>query len=239
MAQTAFHKIFSQLKKILPGWIINPLRNLGTAFFGPILFARRSGYNRSALMRKAVQKDGQPLPWYTYPAIDFLKFRNYDDKRVLEFGGGQSTLWWANKAKTVVTLEGDQDWFTTIEGKMPSNVDLRYVSMETKDINVAQVRDVLESLPYSSYDVIVIDGLYRVHMIKIALQYLTEDGIIVCDNAESYDFNQGFIDSGLNRVDFFGNCPGVILPHSTSIYFSPSSFVFDTKYPIPDIAQES
>ncbi|MGB2964041.1 MAG: hypothetical protein WBB69_08645 [Anaerolineales bacterium] len=76
--------------------------------------------------------------------------------------------------------------------------------MDTKDTNVAQVKDVLESLPYSSYDVIVIDGLYRVHRIDIALQYLTEDGIIVCDNAESYDFNQGFIDSGRNRIDFLG-----------------------------------
>ena len=238
MAQTAFHKIFKPFKKIFPDWLINPLRGLGTAFVGPILFAHRTGYYRSALMRKAVQKNGQPLPWYTYPAIDFLKFRTYKDKNILEFGGGQSTLWWADKARSVVTLEGDQAWFNKIKGKMPPNVELHYVSMETKDINVAQVKDVLESLSHSSYDVIVIDGLYRVHLINIALKYLTGDGIIVCDNAESYDFNQGFIDSGLNRVDFFGNCPGVILPHLTSIYFSPSSFVFDLKHPIPDIAQE-
>jgi hypothetical protein len=239
MAQTALHRLFKPLKKILPKWIVNPLRSLGTALFGPILFARRTGYYRSAFKRQAVQKDRQPLPWYTYPAIDFLKFRDYQNKKILEFGGGQSTLWWAGKAGQVVTLEGDPNWFREIKNKMPSNVDLYFVSMETKDININQVREVLESLPHSSYDVIVIDGLYRVHLIKTALEYLDPDGIIVCDNAESYDFNSGFEGSGLRRIDFFGNCPGVILPHATSIYFNPSSFVFDTQYPIPDIGRES
>ena len=139
MTQTVFHRIFKPFKEILSDWLIGPLRGLGTACFGPILFAHRTGYYRSAFKQKAVQKNGQPLPWYTYPAIDFLKFRNYDDKRILEFGGGQSTLWWANKAESVVTLEGDQDWFNKIKGKMPPNVDLHYVSIETRDINVAQV----------------------------------------------------------------------------------------------------
>ena len=107
----------------------------------------------------AVTKRGKPLPWYTYPAIDFLKYRSYENKVVLEFGGGQSTLWWASNAKHVVTLEGDKEWYESIKVGMPGNVDLCYVSMENKEKNVYQVKDSLEKRPYSKYDVIVIDGL--------------------------------------------------------------------------------
>lgn len=187
----------------------------------------------------AVSKDGSPLPWYTYPSIDFLKTRSYAGKLILEFGGGQSTLWWAARARHVVTLEGDKQWFDKISGKMPANVELCHVSMESEAANIAHVEEALNGRNYPQYDVIVIDGLYRSAMISIAISRLAADGIIVCDNAEGYGFYEGFKDSGLLRVDFFGNAPGVVLPHSTSIYFRPSSFVFDATHPIPDIAQET
>lgn len=52
---------------------------------------------------------------------------------------------------------------------MPGNVDLCYVPMETKEINVFDVTRILSTKQYSKYDVIVIDGLYRYEMIPIAL----------------------------------------------------------------------
>lgn len=240
MTQTVIHKVFAPIKQLLPSWAYNPIRSVGTAIIGPMLAAYRTGYFRSAFKMAAVSRSGEPLPWYTYPSIDFLKYRNYEDKIILEFGGGQSTLWWASKAKQVVTLEGDREWYEKIKGQIPNNVDLCYVSMESKEINVSEVTHTLKNKQYSKYDVIVIDGLYRYEMIEIALSYLADDGIVICDNAEGYGFYEGFKESGLWRVDFFGNAPGVVLPHATSIYFRPSScFIFDAKYPIPIIAKES
>lgn len=240
MTQTAIQKVFAPIKRLLPSWAYNPIRSVGTAIIGPMLAAYRTGYFRSAFKMAAVSQSGQPLPWYTYPSIDFLKYRNYEDKIILEFGGGQSTLWWASKARQVVTLEGDREWYEKIKGQMPSNVDLCYVSMESKEINVSEVTHTLKTKQHSKYDVIVIDGLYRYEMIEIALSHLAGDGIVICDNAEGYGFYEGFRESGLWRVDFFGNAPGVVLPHATSIYFRPSScFIFNSKYPIPVIAKES
>lgn len=238
MTMTAIQKSFAPFKKLLPSWAYNPIRSIGTAFIGPIRFAYSTGYFRSAFKMAAVSKSGNPLPWYTYPSIDFLKYRSYENRIILEFGGGQSTLWWASNAKHVVTLEGNKEWYEIIKGKMPRNVDLCYVSMESREHIGSRVKEMLETKQYTKYDVIVIDGLYRYDMIEIALSRLAEDGIIVCDDAEGYGFYEGFKESGLSRVDFFGNAPGVVLPHATSIYFRPSSFVFDAKYPIPDIATE-
>ncbi len=239
MTQTIIQKTFKPLKRILPDSVGNFIRSVGTAVIGPVRFAYCSGYWRSAFKRAAVSKNGQALPWYTYPAIDFLKYRDYQDKLVLEFGGGQSTLWWADRAKQVVTLEGDKQWHDEIKQGMPSNVSLYHVSMDDKNANVSEVKARLKQQKNSAYDVIVIDGLYRFEMIEIALSYLNEGGIIVCDNAEGYGFYDGFKDSGLSRVDFFGNAPGTVLPHCTSLCFSGATFVMDAHYPIPVIADKS
>jgi len=181
---------------------------------------------------KAVSKNGAPIPWYTYPSIEFLEFRDYKNKKVLEFGGGQSSLWWANKAEQVVTFEGDQAWYDEINNTMPANVDLQYISMESIETNICQVRDYLASQTIKKFDVIVIDGLYRRSMIAIALEYLSNDGILICDNAEGYGFYEELKESDLMRVDFYGNAPGVVFPHCTSIYFNSGSFVFNSQYPI-------
>lgn len=232
MTQLKVHKAFAPVKQHFPKWLSNPTRSIGTALLAPILYGYRTGFFLSCFRMKAVSKEGDPLPWYTYPSIDFLKFRTYHNKYILEFGGGQSTLWWAKRAKHVVTLEGKSAWYEKIKNMLPANVDLHYVSTLDAETNVHEVKEVLKSKPYSRYDVIVIDGLYRYQMIEIACDRLAIDGIIVCDNAEGYGFHEGFKDRGLNRVDFYGNAPGVMHPHCTSLYFNALSFVFDPTFPI-------
>jgi len=187
----------------------------------------------------AVSRKGEPLPWYTYPCIDFLTYRSYEDKAVLEFGGGQSTLWWAKRAKHVVTLEGDSQWYERIKSRMPTNVDLHYVSMRSPLECVVAVEGILRSVKDSMFDVIVIDGLVRSEMIGIARRLMAEGGIIVCDNAEGYGFYEGFKDSGLSRVDFFGYAPGGVRPHATSIFFGSNSFAFSSRHPIPVTANDT
>ena len=226
-------KLIYIIKKYTPKWFFNPLRSFVTAILGPFLLAYHSGYLLSAFKMKAVTKKGEPIPWYTLSCVDFLKNRTYENKKVLEFGGGQSTLWWSKRAEKVVTFEGDKAWYDEIKASMPNNVDLHHVSLESADINVLQVNEILDSIEIEKYDVIVIDGLNRFEMIAISLKYMADDGIIICDNSEGYNFFEGFEDSGLNRVDFFGTASGVVLPHSTSICFNNKSFAFNAKFPIP------
>jgi hypothetical protein len=184
----------------------------------------------------AVSKDGKPLPWYTYPCIDFLKNRTYENKRVLEFGGGQSTFWWAARTKHVVTLEGDHEWYDKIKKTIPGNVDLCYVPMTDSITNVAEINRVMSSRSSLPFDVIVIDGLDRAVAADFAYNHLEKDGIIICDNSDVYNINGCFKGTGLDRVDFYGNSPGVVLPSCTSIYFRGSSFVFESTIPMPVFA---
>src|SRR5947209_1387749 len=86
------------IKRALPSHMWQPLRAFATALVTPIRFSRVTGHWRSSIAASAKTRSGEAIPWYTYPAIDFLSQRDFAGKRVLEFGGGQSTIWWSQRA---------------------------------------------------------------------------------------------------------------------------------------------
>ena len=56
-----------------------------------------------------IDQDGY-IPWYTYPAISFLKDIISPDMKVLEYGSGYSTLFYKDKVKELTTVEHDANW---------------------------------------------------------------------------------------------------------------------------------
>ena len=230
MPRTLVHRTFQPIRKYLPAPVSNFVRSFFTATLTPVLFSYRSGHFKSSWKMSAVSQTGAPVTWYTFPCNDFLRQRDFSGKSVLEFGGGQSSLWWARRAERVVTLEGDAQWYEKIRSKMPSNVSLHLVSSDDAE---RCVRDVNEKLKdHAKFDIIVIDGLYRTELIETARRKLADDGAIIVDNAEGYGFYEAFRDSGLQRIDFHGHSPGVILPHCTSVFFQDHSFLLSPRHPI-------
>ena len=102
---TKLHKYSAPLKRMLPAAIWQPARALLTGIVTPIRFSQKTGHWKSSLRMSACSSNGAPIPWYTYPAIDFLMQRNFEDRNVLEFGGGELTLWWSMRARSVLTIE--------------------------------------------------------------------------------------------------------------------------------------
>jgi hypothetical protein len=235
--RTVIQRAFAPFKAYLPRWIWAPIRSVVTAFLTPVLFSYRSGHFRSSLKRAAVSKDGSPLPWYTYPCIEFLRHRSFDRKSVLEFGGGQSTLWWAARAKTVVTIEGQALWYERLKKQIPGNVTLHLVPPAKVDAYLSDIERILQATGLIAFDVIILDGFFRKQLIDTAKRYLAADGMLICDDAETYGAFESFQHSGWNRVDFFGYAPGVVLPHCTSIAFGPNCFAFSSQWAIPVIAR--
>ena len=56
----------------------------------------KQGMYRSARIGESVDCHGNPQPWYTYPAIEYLKGRDLSGKDVFEFGSGYSTAIFLN-----------------------------------------------------------------------------------------------------------------------------------------------
>src|SRR5687768_912204 len=100
---------------------------LSAAFFkpstwkAPVQAARSLWFDyahvRSAALQQAVDADGRAVPWYTYPAIEYLRQLDFSDKTVFEYGSGNSTLFWGASAKRVVSAEEDERWYETLRSK--------------------------------------------------------------------------------------------------------------------------
>lgn len=163
-------------------------------------FLSKSGWLISYMTRRAVDADEKPLPWWSYPFIEFLKTKIKKDMRVFEFGCGYSTLWLASKTSEVHSVESDRLWFERMIPVIPENVTLLH--REGDDFAG-------ELLKYTGFDIIVIDGADRVNCAKIAPRALKEDGVIIFDNfgtrwAEGFRYLEAL---GFRRIIFDGLAP--------------------------------
>jgi len=222
-------RTFAAVKRFLPGFLAVRARALATAVLTPMLFSYETGHFRSSLLSMAVDRRGNPIPWYAYPAIDHLESLDFSDCSVLEIGAGQSTLWWAARSREVLSLEADQSWFERLQGRMPSNAILRQVSI---DLSVLP-----PELSGREFDIVVVDGCDRFVASGLAVRVLKPGGAVIVDNAEGYWGPEGtypimdlFRSEGFQRVDFYGYSPGVIGRQCTSIFFRPDSFMFGGRH---------
>src|SRR3954470_17820735 len=115
---------------------------------------RDYGHVKSSRRGRCVDGHGQPIPWYTYPAIEYLKQLDFSAKDVFEFGAGQSTLFWAARARRVVSVEDDDAWYRELLPSISQNCEL---FLET---DLYEYVNRLAASP-SSYDIIVVDGAAR------------------------------------------------------------------------------
>jgi predicted O-methyltransferase YrrM len=192
-----------------------------------------TGHWKSSIHQTARSAEGAPLPWYTYPAIDFLTQRSFGDKHVLEFGGGQSTHWWAAKARTVLTIEEDKAWCESLRVAMAPNVTLHHAPIDFETRSIDNVRAVVAANPVSRFDIVVVDGHLRRELVSLAFEALAPGGAIILDNAEGYGFQDELRNRDCRKVDFFGFAPGVSRRHCTSLVFVGDCFLFDPKIAVP------
>jgi hypothetical protein len=234
------HSIADGARKKIPGFIFNPLRKFVNAFLGPVCFSLSTGHIRSAFKSFAVDRHGNPLPWFSYPAIQLLLSSDFTSKCVLEWGAGQSTLFWAKRAREVVSFEHDRAWADLLRPKLPANVKLHVIKEDMSDYN--------SKLSPGKFDVIIVDGLDRYKSAQLSLDLVAEGGVIIVDNSEgnhgeinspsaasfpaqgdpkaSYGIVNLYTDCGFSRADFYGFAPGVSVQQCTSVFFKGDCFLF-------------
>src|SRR5438034_48420 len=62
---------------------------------------------------------GEAIPWYSYPAVTFLKDVLQREWKVFEYGCGYSTIFWNKNCARTVSVEHDELWFNHIKNTYP------------------------------------------------------------------------------------------------------------------------
>ena len=202
------------VKRFLIQSIPEPLRSLIAGQGQRRSYMLTSGWARSFREKAPVTKEGEPLPWYTYPAIRFLEGRVRKPMRVFEFGAGNSTRWWAERVAEVVSREHDRSWIDRIR----RNLDRPNVRLEWQPVD----SDAYVAAPEGEYQIVVVDGRRRVECARNSVQALSGDGVLIWDNSNRERYQEGFdflAASGFRRLDFWGVVPGGVKEISTTIFY--------------------
>lgn len=181
----------------------------------------KQGMYWSARIGGSVDRNGNPQPWYTYPAIEYLKGRDLSGMDVFEFGSGYSTAYFSRYALSVTSAEHQIEWRDKVLAmcKGQNNVEIVVADNEMDYFAVIDRCD--------SYDIIVVDAEWRLSCAKRAVAKLRPGGMIIVDDAETKgagkaaaEYLEGF---GLLRVDFWGFAPYIHYSKDTCIFFDKRS----------------
>lgn len=177
-----------------------------------------------------VDKNGNKIPWYTYPAIEYLNNFDFSQKSIFEYGSGNSSIYWAKKAKDVTSVEHDKVWYEKIKPRLaPNQILLLKNNDESYENSI--------SLLNKKYDVVIIDGIRRRECARKVKEFINKDSnegfMIILDNSDWYKEVAKYLRCQLDliQIDFHGFGPINNYTWTTSIFLS-RNFKFK---PINDI----
>lgn len=167
---------------------------------------RDSGWRRSANHNAPVSSSGAPIPWFPYPAIEFLRERLPASAVLFEWGAGHSTLWFSERVSEVTSVESDPRWAEYVRNRAGNNVNILVAEEEQAYVGAVTRAD-------GPFDIVVVDGPWssRYRCGQEALGALAAGGVVLWDNADRPDFARAWeaylSPRGFRRLPFRGLGP--------------------------------
>tara|TARA_B100001248_G_C27378060_1_gene455414 strand:- start:931 stop:1638 length:708 start_codon:yes stop_codon:yes gene_type:complete len=179
------------------------------------------GYLETAKRKSSVDKNLKPIPWYTYPTIEYLMQLDLRGKKIFEWGGGNSTLYFQDRVKSIKSIESNKNWYEYLKSNISSNCELIFSDKKNyvKQIATKKIK----------YDIIIIDGILREDCARVAYEYLEDTGFIILDNSDWYpSICKKFVSKyNLIQIDMHGFGPINSYSWTTSIFMNRK---FDFEY---------
>jgi len=179
-------------------------------------YLKEKGWPRSFFTGIPESRNGEPIPWFTYAATDFLAERVRKEHRVFEYGCGQSTLWWTRFGCRVVSCESSPEWAERVRRLAGPAAEILVHDVRSD----GYVREVLRG--GRQYEIVLIDGFRRVDCTRVAVTALTEDGVLVFDNSEREKYRPALTllaQQGFRRIDFDGLGPVNAYGWRTTVFY--------------------
>lgn len=146
-------------------------------------------------------------PWISYEATKYIERKlSKHPCTVLEFGSGMSTLYFADRAKKVCSIEHDENWYQLVRDDLVAKGYIPGVV----EYHLAIDQEAYYSFKSGSgekFDIILVDGPNREKCIEKHLDSIDKGGCIYLDNtdAESSSGKDGEMDQALEKLLFFAS----------------------------------
>lgn len=173
------------------------------------------GWSKSILLQRPMKNDGSSVPWMNYSAIQLIEGKVKSKTRVLEYGSGASTRWWAGMVSSVLAIEHDKLWYEQCKKQMPANVELRLAASDASYPSTASAQD-------GPFDIVVIDALFRNECAEFILSWIDPKSVIIWDDSERIEFQpmiRKLQELGYRQIRLFGPKPGASKPAATDFFY--------------------
>jgi hypothetical protein len=145
------------------------------------------------------------IPWMPVDAVTILKDIIKQDFEIFEWGSGGSTLFFSQRAKNIISIEYDKQWFNDlfleIKNRNITNINLIYQFHDNKKCDEIRNPDKFTSFSryynkcvfesyvktidkFGMFDLIIVDGRARISCFKRAIFKLKKNGFILIDDME-------------------------------------------------------
>ncbi|MDQ0637035.1 hypothetical protein QF042_000600 [Pedobacter sp. W3I1] len=203
--------------KALTTLIAKPNRLKALLSYGHKGYLNSIGWFTAFDKKQAVDGKGKALPWVTYSFIDFIKERINKTQHVFEYGSGSSTIFYAERAGSVTSVEHDKGWFDKVKNTSPANAEMIFCQLE-KDGEYAKKATLIDK----KFDIIIVDGRDRVNCCKYSVAALSSNGVLVLDDSEREAYNPARVllkAQGFKEISFSGISPGLFYEKATSVFY--------------------
>ena len=189
--------------------------------FGVKGYLSEIGWFKAFDTKSAVDRNSESIPWVTYSFIDFIAERIQKDHTVFEFGSGNSTFYYAERAKKVVSVEHDKAWFEKVSATKPQNSEIIFCELEEAGA--------YSKIPVDiglKFDIIIVDGRDRENCCYHSVSALSDGGVVILDDTECEIYAAAisfFKEQGFRELSFSGISPGLFYRKSTSVFYKDNN----------------
>ena len=173
----------------------------------------KDSWLKSSFHHQSIYRD-KKVPWLTYPFIDFIENKNFQNLKYLEFGSGNSTFYFQDKVKIIYSVEFDNEYYKRLRNNLSNYSNVKLFLSEKNNRNINALKD-------KKFDIILIDGGLRNQLMKDSYNLITEKGIIILDDSdrnyiEGIDF---LLQRNFKKLDFWGYNPIAYKKSCTSVFY--------------------
>lgn len=174
------------------------------------------GFSKSVERRTGMLGDETAIPMMSYGLIEYLMGIDLSSFEVLEIGGGNSTHFWAERSKSVLTLETDHAWAQILQARAHPNVTVQTTDAKKLTSDLANLG--------RTFDIIVIDpAANRYSCARSVTRMLRPGGFILLDNSDWYPNTARLLrDADLIQVDYHDLRPCHHFRCTASLFLHPA-----------------